>query len=336
MFYYICMRCGHITNQKIEMKRHLSKNKKCVIIDKNNLLSDEELYELSLEKHDKLNDIKIGLKNDIINDYCCTICNKKFSNKGNLNKHCKNICNKNNITFVNTNNNTNKDKYIELNNKNGFTELSKSNENDFSESKSVEKIYNVLDNNQTSLTTNNTTNNIQNIGVQHITNINISLNMIKGFDEEWDISQIDHQKKGEILLSNSKFTKTLENILKNDTNLNVILGNKDEHTGIVYSNEKNKYEPMKKEKIIQLSMKKVYNHLQDFYKEIINNNTDDLSIQSLENELKIFEQKYTDFLKFEDAKNIVNNTFSKLYDEKKEEAENVYYTTINSNLIDGY
>lgn len=313
MFYYICMRCGHITNQKIEMKRHLSKNKKCVIIDKNNLLSDEELYELSLEKHDKLNDIKIGLKNDIINDYCCTICNKKFSNKGNLNKHYKNICNKNNITITST-----------------------SNENELSESKSIEKIYNVPDNNQTSLTTNHTTNNIQNIGVQHITNINISLNMIKGFDEEWDISQIDHQKKGEILLSNSKFTKTLENILKNDTNLNVILGNKDEHTGIVYSNEKNKYEPMKKEKIIQLSMKKVYNHLQDFYKEIIHNNMDDLSIQSLENELKIFEQKYTDFLKFEDAKNIVSNTFSKLYDEKKEDAENVYYTTINSNLIDGY
>ena len=64
---------------------------------------------------------------------------------------------------------------------------------------------------------------------------------------------------------------------------------------------------------------------------LINNNTDDLSIISLENELKAFEKKYTDFLKFEDAKNIVNNTFSKLYNDKKDEAENLYYNFIDNN-----
>jgi hypothetical protein len=71
--------------------------------------------------------------------------------------------------------------------------------------------------------------------------------------------------------------------------------------------------------------------LKEFYKELINNNTDDLSIISLENELKAFEKKYTDFLKFEDAKNIVNNTFSKLYNDKKDEAENLYYNFIDNN-----
>lgn len=94
---------------------------------------------------------------------------------------------------------------------------------------------------------------------------------------------------------------------------------------------------MTKKEIINKSMEKVYNHLKDFYKELINNNIDDLSIISLDNELKAFEKKYTDFLKFEDAKNIVNNTFSNLYNNKKDEAENIYYNFIdNNNLIEQY
>jgi len=279
MFYYICARCNHITNQKVEMKRHLEKLNKCSIKnnDNNNILTDEELYNKSLEKHEKLNEKKnIEEKKEFI----CQKCNKYFSNKGNLNKHFKLVCNK------------------------------------------IKKIE-------------NTTNNIQNIGVQNITNkiININLGMIKGFDQDWDTTKIDHKKKGEILLSNSKFTKTLENILKNELNLNVIMDKEDDTTGIVYINEKNKYEPMTKNEIIDRSMKKVYNHLKEFYKELINNNTDDLSIISLENELKSFEKKYTDFLKFEDAKNIVINTFSKLYNDKKDEAENLYYNFIDNNNI---
>lgn len=279
MFYYLCARCNHITNQKIEMKRHLDKIKKCLIKNENNILTDEELYHNSLEKNYKLNDKSIDKK--LCKEYFCQYCNKKFSNKGNLNKHIKTVCNNQII--------------------------------------------------------NNTTN-IQNIGVQNITNkiININLGVVKGFDQEWDTTKIDHQQKGEILLSNSKFTKTLENILKNDINLNVIM-DYDDKTGIVYNNEKNKYEPMTKKDIIEKSMEKVYNHLKKFYDEIIINNKNDLSIQSLENELKALEIKYTNFFKFEDVEKIVNNTFSKLYIEKKEEAENIYYDFIKgNNLIEEY
>ena len=180
----------------------------------------------------------------------------------------------------------------------------------------------------------NTTNNIQNIGVQNI--ININLTSIKGFDQEWDTDQIDHQKKGEILLSNSKFTKILENILNDKINLNVIMDHGDK-TCIVYNNEKNKYEPMTKKDIIEKSMEKVYNHLKKFYDEINNNNKNDLSVKSLENELNVLENKYANFFKFEDAQKIVNNTFSKLYIDKKEEAENIYYDFMKgSNLIEEY
>ena len=52
MFYYLCKRCNHMTKQKIEMRRHLDKNKKCEIKNNDNKLSDNELYESSLEKHD--------------------------------------------------------------------------------------------------------------------------------------------------------------------------------------------------------------------------------------------------------------------------------------------
>ena len=45
MFYYLCKRCNNITKQKIEMKRHLIKDKKCEK-DKNNNLEDNELYNL--------------------------------------------------------------------------------------------------------------------------------------------------------------------------------------------------------------------------------------------------------------------------------------------------
>jgi hypothetical protein len=281
MYYYLCARCSHITNQKIEMKRHLEKKKKCCINNQNNILNDEELYNISLEKHYKLNN-KINEKKNEKNEHICDKCHKKFSNKGNLNKHLKLVC------------------------------------------------YNKIK---------NTTNNIQNIGIQNIHNnfINISLtNPIKGFDQEWNTGNIDHQKKGEILLSNSKFTKTLENILNDKINLNVIM-DQDDKTCIVYNNKKKKYEPMTKKDIIEKSMKKVYNHLKQFYDEINKNNINDLSIKSLENELNILETKYANFFKFDDAKKIVNNSFSKLYIDKKEEAENIYYDFIkDNNLIEEY
>jgi DNA-directed RNA polymerase subunit RPC12/RpoP len=124
MFYYICARCNHITNQKIEMKRHLEKNNICKINNINNILSDKELYNKSLEKQEKLNE------NNTKKEYICDKCNKHFSNKGNLNKHLKVVCN--------------------------------------------------------SIKIENNMNNVQNIGVQNI--ININLGMVKGFDQDWDVT----------------------------------------------------------------------------------------------------------------------------------------------------
>jgi hypothetical protein len=267
MYYYLCQRCGRVTKQKIEMKRHLDKLKQCSIKDKiiDDEITEKDLYEKSLIK------IKIELNNNKIEDSnLCTKCNKYFYNKSNLNKHQKNVC--------------------------------------FKEKNTPITIQNIIQQN--------------NITNSKIINININ-NFIKGFDEEWDVSKIDSDKKGEILLSNSKFSKTLENILKNDVNQNVILH--DNYTGIVYKNEKNKYEPMSNKEIIEKSMEKIYKHLKNFYNEIINNNINDLSEVALNNELKELEKKYNRFFTLEEAKNIVRNSFTKIYNQNKDIAENIFY-----------
>ena len=297
MFYYLCKRCNHMTKQKIEMIRHLDKNKKCEIKDDDNKLSDNELYKNSLEKHEILkkidteNNNKIEINNKQEDNYC-NECNKYFYHKSNLNKHLKkNICNKKKNIKENCNECTNSLLFYETNMK--------------------ENIQNICVQNH--IINNNQINNNQ---------INININYLKGFDEEWDVSKIDDNKKGEILLSNSKFSKILENILKNDVNLNVILNDND--IGIVYKNDKKKYEPMTNKDIIDKSMNKVYKHLKDFYNEIINNNINDISEKSLKNELNELEKKYTDFFKLEGAKNIVKNSFSNIYNTYKEDAENKY------------
>lgn len=184
---------------------------------------------------------------------------------------------------------------------------------------------------------NTSINNFQNINVQNVINninntININLNCIKGFDEDWDVSLIDNLKKGEILLSNSKFSKTLENILNNDLNLNVII--EDNEIGIVYKALTNKYLPMKCKDIIDESMKKIYKHLKDFYNDIINNNINDISETALKNELIELENKYKKFFTTDEAKNIVNKCFLSIYNNNKEKSENVYYDMINNSNLE--
>jgi hypothetical protein len=312
-----------MTKQKIEMKRHLDRGKQCEKKDKNNNLSDNELYNLSLEKHqmymknDKMDDEndnennnekmeiynfndklfekimsnKIENENDIENDgeinkkkdNYCEKCNKCFYHKSNLNKHLKK-----NICEK-------KDK-----------------KNNIQQNIGVQN--NIINNNQKI--------------------INININYVKGFDEDWDVSKIDDKKKGEILLSNSKFSKTLENILKNDVNLNVILNNDD--VGMVYKNEKNRYEPMKNKDIIEMSMEKIYKHLKDFYKEITKNNINDLSENALKNELIELERKYSRFFRLEEAQNIVKKSFTQIYGIHKQEAEKKYYELLEDEKKDSY
>ena len=281
--YYKCMRCNHISKLKTDMKRHLTKNNKCIIINKYLDKTDYDLEIESLYKHVIKNEIlslsKLEKNN---NKYVCNICNKKFSNKSNLNKHRK----------INTCYDIKK---IEI----------------------------------------NITNQTNNINVINIIN-NININSLRGFDEDWNISNITDDIKEKLLLSDKKFTNTLHNILQNDDNLNVII--KDQTVGLVYKIKNNEYEAMKVNNIFDEAMNKIYKHLRDFFTDIINNNKNDIRVNILETELKEVNKKYLQYKESTLTNNSVNNCLLNIFDEKKEKAiDNIYKKSINNiALSDSY
>jgi merozoite surface protein 8 len=319
-------------NQKIEMKRHLEKRKKCIINDNINNLSEDELYNLSLKKH--INIINTYNKENLNENYDST---DNFKNNNDINDNNNDINDNNNDINDNNNNEINNNEINKLINDMNHNYCEKCDKFFYNKS-NLNKHFkkNICDKNSKK-------NNIQNIGVQNniINNnqkiINININYIKGFDEDWDVSKIDDIKKGEILLSNSKFSKTLENILKNDVNLNVILNNDDDNdVGVVYKNKKNRYEPMKNKDIIEMSMEKIYKHLKDFYKEITKNNINDLSESALKNELIELEKKYSRFFNLEDAQDIVRKSFTHIYDTHKKDAEKKFYELLDEGKKESY
>ena len=290
MFYYQCKRCNYIAKQKIDMKRHLEKQKKC-IINNNEEKDDFQLREESLVKHFMDDELKSIIKKTKLNNSDknsdknkrieCHICNKVFHNKSNLNKHFKN-----NSCNLDKDNN-------EDNNEN--TETTENNDKVV-----VQHI-----------------NNIQNIGVQNNV-INININSLRGFDEDWNISNITKDMREKLLLSDKKFTNTLENILKNDDNLNIIL--KDKMTGLVYKIKNNEYEAMSVKDIFEETMYKIYKHLREFFQEIITDNQNDIRMNILENEIKEVDKKYNRYVKSLLISSDVNKCLSNIIDDKKTEA----------------
>jgi hypothetical protein len=137
-------------------------------------------------------------------------------------------------------------------------------------------------------------NNINNINNNiNITNVNVTNNIfiLKSFDEEWDDTKIDDKSKILLLLADSKFTTTLENILENDVNLNVLVDNsKDSNTGFIFKD--NKYEKINMNYIIDKSMEKLYYKLKKFRQDISGNNEYDIKKKSLDMEEKIMDEKY--------------------------------------------
>jgi len=151
--------------------------------------------------------------------------------------------------------------------------------------------------------------------IQNNNTINININSLRGFDEDWNISYLTKDMREKLLLSDKKFTNTLENILRNDENLNVIL--KDKMTGLVYKIKNNEYEAMPVKEIFEEAMDKIYKHLRSFFKEIISNNINDVRIDILENEIKEVDKKYDRYKKSTIINNDVNNCLSNIFDEKK-------------------
>ena len=155
--------------------------------------------------------------------------------------------------------------------------------------------------------TNNNNNNI------NITNIIVNIPKMIPFDKDWDLSHIDDREKCLLLFSNIMYTKLLEEILKNDINLNVII-DKDTKTGLVYStdNLEEKYVNMDYEKIIKTSMEKLNKNLNDILDENKDKNLDYLNIceENINN-------KFNKCIDNNEIKKDVTNYISNIFETKK-------------------
>ena len=332
MSYYECRRCMHRTKQKNDMLRHLNRKIKCTRNIESYKYTDDDINILSLKKlneNEQFNDnidksniiieeINESLNNEPIKLYIENQNNIEQNNQ--INPKCiviKQIANNDNqnIQFITNKKCPNCNKY--------FTRrgsLIRHIENNRCKSVFYKTEQNI---------TNNITNNNNTII------INLNLNKPLPFDSDWDVSNIDNTLKQVLLLSDLKYTKTLEYILQNDLNLNVIIENESE-CGIVYKNDVEKFKPMKIEDIVDLSMDKLHKQLTIFHDEIKDNNKYQIKDTILKTEKYLLDEKYDAYKNNENTQNLVKSYISNIYNKKKEDTIKICSELLELGKIEGY
>lgn len=163
---------------------------------------------------------------------------------------------------------------------------------------------------------NSNNNTINNITI--INNINLDIKPIP-FDEDWDLSKIDASTIQSILLSNVMYTKLLEEILKTDLNLNVIIEDQTS-SGLVYKNDIEKYVNMQIKDITKNSMNKLNKHLMNLH-----SNLDNIILDEYLKKIKsVIDTKYENYIK--NKNNIqenVDNCIINIYNDIKDDAVNL-------------
>jgi len=261
------------------MKKHLDKKNICVRTFESFKYKDEELYDLSLER----------IKDN--NKFICINCNKNFCNNYTLKIHIEKSCKNKKIYSENLNVPPMASEIVDS--KPDTIQIGNIN-------------ININNDNNSSVNSNNNNN-----------NNNINVNITKSFDEQWDTSEIDINKKFSLLFSNSKFTKTLENILENQVNLNVLIDNTSDN-GIVYNN--NQFIKMNVKEIVKQTMDKLHKHLINFHNDIFDSNNIgiDKKCLDLKQNLQNINSKYTEFNQNKDTQSIFKKYITDIYNKKKD------------------
>ena len=174
--------------------------------------------------------------------------------------------------------------------------------------------YNYQDNdlyNMSLIRVNKSINSIHNL--EHYENENI---MIRSFDEDWDDSKMDDKEKIMVVLADTKYTKTLELLMENNVNLNVLIDYTGEK-GLVYRN--NNFEIMSIKDIVKKSMHKIYHLLHKFYQDIELNNIHNIKWAYLEEEKKMIENKYNEYISNKDTEEKVIHFMKDIYHKKRGE-----------------
>ncbi len=308
--YFECQRCSYKCDQKINILRHLDRKKLCIKNFDAFKYTDEELYEKSIER------TYINPDND---PNACSQCNKIFHNKYALNKHIKNYCKKNDSISKSTEINDNINSVTKSNEINDSHNISAETKNISNIDSSNNNNYNNY-NNSTATLTDSSNNTIDN----SINNINITI--VNSFDEAWSTNHIDTKTKVLLLLNQCKFTATLENILENEVNLNVLIDKKSEN-GIIYENNIMKNTTVKD--IVSRTMEKIYKHLTDFKTDAYTHNIDNDVINS---QIKLAGKKYDEFQNSKKVREKVNTCIKDIYCKKQTNT----YDSLNKVEKDGY
>ena len=303
---YQCIKCNYNTLSKISMYKHFSRIKKCSRNIDSLDYTDDEIIKYSLVPLSDRNKISKNINEnkkyniyksveeyieelkDIYNNSRkkCNYCNKDFTKYKDLEYHLHECI------------------YITKN-------LSNDNKNI------------IVDNSVNTINNTNTNTNIYNNNI----NINIHLpnKSLVSFNDLWNIDHLDKNTKTLLFMSTVKYTKTLEYILKNDINKNVLL-DEESKTGIVYKGDENSFEKMKLEDIIDESVEKIYNHLKEFHKELKDKNDIEFNLDndSIKTNLKITETKFNDYNSDQKIKKNVSQIISSIYNQHKDDAKDIY------------
>jgi hypothetical protein len=128
---------------------------------------------------------------------------------------------------------------------------------------------------------------------------------LKSFDEDWSIEHIDHYLKLFILLSQTKYTDFLKEVMKNKENLNIIL-EKNSDSCLIYKNKT--YVKIKINELFDRLMVKINEQLQKIFDEYLSEKHN--IEKSVLNTIKY--EKINNNIKLEDYMN--NSTLKKIVD----------------------
>lgn len=357
------------------MIRHLERKNKCIKGVQSYKFTDEELYHKSIimiKKENKINESQLQLTFELPSQKNeCKFCLKCFSTKGNLNKHIQkhengNIPvypieyyqqhidkNENTKEKLNTNNNSytkniHTNTFIQSDNmmeniefiKKQIEESQKNNIFCTTETSNIKINDNDDDNDNDSSNKQNINQTINNITVnQQFNNFNIiNVKYPNSFDKDWDLSKISDEKKNFLInCCNTKYSELLKTILQNEDNLNVIIEN-ETNTGIVYKNDTEKYIQLNKSDIIDQSLIKLNNQLNNLCQEIYMKNEGNEMIDKLQYESLNINKKFNDYrTNNNNIRSRVQDVLLNIFNQKKDKTIEIMNKIIedetNNNLL---
>ena len=144
---------------------------------------------------------------------------------------------------------------------------------------------------------------------------------LKSFDEDWNIEHIDHYLKLFILLSQTKYTDFLKEVMKNKENLNIIL-EKNSDSGLVYKNKTECYVKIKINELLEKLMIKINEQLQKIFDEYLSekHNIEKGVLNTIKDEKINNNIKLTNYMNNSNLKKIVDTILLDILNKNREHA----------------